>query len=105
MIDHVNLWFHEHRNMRGVGKVVPHMILKSGFVISVQASEAHYCTPRDNEGPYLAVEMMFLSSTKIPATLKPYLASKDEWGVGALFFNVPTAFVNSWIEINGGLAE
>ena len=104
-MDYVNLHFHKHRNLHDIGKCVPHMILKSGFVISVQASEAHYCTPRSNEGPYLAVEMMFLKSTKIPAVLKPYLASKDEWGVGALFLNVPTAFVNSWIEINGGLAE
>ena len=104
-MDYVNLHFHKHRNLKADGKCVPHMILKSGFVISVQASEAHYCTPRSNEGPYLAVEMMFLKSTKIPAVLKPYLASKDEWGVGALFLNVPTAFVNSWIEINGGLAE
>ena len=104
-MDYVNLHFHKHRNLKEIGKVVPHIICKSGFVLSVQASDAHYCTPRGNEGPYLAVEMMFLKSTKIPQVFKPFAASPDEWGVGALFFNVPVAFVNDWIAINGGFAD
>ncbi len=33
-----------------------------GTTLSVQASEYHYCTPRDNKGPYTAVEVWCVSS-------------------------------------------
>ena len=37
------------------GEIMSHVMkqlkLKNGAV-SIQASEYHYCTPRDNEGPY-----------------------------------------------------
>ena len=35
-----------------------------GTTLSVQASEYHYCSPRDNEGPYTAVEV-WLASTPV----------------------------------------
>lgn len=28
-----------------------------GFTVSIQASEMHYCDPRDNKGPYVSVEL------------------------------------------------
>jgi hypothetical protein len=37
----------------------PSMVLKDGTVLSVQASETHYCEPRENDGPYTAVEIGF----------------------------------------------
>ena len=33
-----------------------------GTTLSVQASKYHYCTPRDNQGPYTAVEVWCVSS-------------------------------------------
>lgn len=33
-----------------------------GTTLSVQASGGHYCTPRDNQGPYTAVEVWCVSS-------------------------------------------
>lgn len=33
-----------------------------GTTLSVQASEYHYCTPRDNKGPYTHVEVWCVSS-------------------------------------------
>ena len=33
-----------------------------GTTLSVQASEYHYCTPRDNQGPYTTVEVWCVSS-------------------------------------------
>ena len=33
-----------------------------GTTLSVQASKHHYCTPRDNKGPYTTVEVWCVSS-------------------------------------------
>ena len=33
-----------------------------GTTLSVQASGGHYCTPRDNQGPYTTVEVWCVSS-------------------------------------------
>ena len=33
-----------------------------GTTLSVQASKYHYCTPRDNQGPYTTVEVWCASS-------------------------------------------
>ena len=33
-----------------------------GTTLSVQASEGHYCTPRNNKGPYKKVEVWCVSS-------------------------------------------
>lgn len=36
---------------------VPEVVCKDGTTLSVQASETHYCTPRENKGPYTEVEV------------------------------------------------
>lgn len=33
------------------------IVCASGAILSVQASETHYCTPKANEGPYVSVEV------------------------------------------------
>ena len=37
--------------------VAPTVVCKDGSELSVQASWGHYCTPRDNFGPYTHVEV------------------------------------------------
>jgi hypothetical protein len=37
----------------------PSMVLEDGTILSVQASENHYCEPRENDGPYTMVEIGF----------------------------------------------
>ena len=37
--------------------VIPKIVCKDGFAVSVQASEGHYATPRNNEGPWCEVEL------------------------------------------------
>lgn len=39
----------------------PRIVCSDGFIISVQASYFHYCTPRNNSGPYSHVELGFPS--------------------------------------------
>ena len=46
-------------------KVLHQIETNDGFKISVQASEFHYCTPRDNDGPYDSVEAAFPSDDDI----------------------------------------
>ena len=41
---------------------IPEIVCKDGTTLSVQASEFHYCTPRDNKGPYTHVEIGFPST-------------------------------------------
>ena len=36
----------------------PEMVCADGFKMSVQASGGHYCSPRENYGPYTAVEVL-----------------------------------------------
>lgn len=40
---------------------VPVIVCQDGFCISMQASKWHYCAPRDNEGPWVKVELGFPS--------------------------------------------
>ena len=37
--------------------VVDRIVCADGHTLSVQASETHYCTPRDNRGPWTHVEV------------------------------------------------
>jgi hypothetical protein len=35
---------------------------KDGATLSIQASKSHYCTPRDNKGPYSSIEVGFIQN-------------------------------------------
>lgn len=73
-----------------------------GTTLSVQASSSHYCTPRDNDGPYTHVEVW-----NIYATCAPYFP--DNWsekyggGDGEPFGYVPVEEVAAFISAHGGL--
>ena len=64
-----------------------------GTTLSVQASEYHYCGPRDNEGPYTAVEVWCASA---PVTEFEY--SDDEPSA-----YVPIEDVVRFIDNHGGM--
>ena len=60
---------------------------KDGFTMSVQASSDHACTPRDNTGPYAAVEIGY------PSELEPLLMPFRD--APQLYTSIePTLFVN-----------
>jgi hypothetical protein len=42
---------------------IPRLQFNNGSSLSVQASEYHYCSPKDNTGPYSAVEVGFPEGT------------------------------------------
>jgi hypothetical protein len=73
-----------------------------GTTLSVQASSCHCCAPRDDDGPYTAVEVGF-PSVAIESFL-PYIEGND----------APTDSVYGWVPIyvvaqaildHGGFAE
>ena len=76
----------------------------SGLSMSVQASETHYCTPRDDNGPYYSVEIGF------PSMPLPEL---NEWADGPIkedgrcdvYGYVPVPELLKVIEANGGIVE
>jgi hypothetical protein len=40
---------------------VPHITCRDGTIISIQAGDAAYCTPRNNQGPWTHVEVMMIN--------------------------------------------
>ena len=66
-----------------------------GTTLSVQASEYHYCTPRENEGPYTHVEVWMSSA---PVTEFDY----DEEEPSAY---VPIEDVVRFIDNHGGMVN
>lgn len=82
--------------------VAPPMFFKRGNAsISVQASSGHYCSPKDNKGPYTMVEVLVPSPRfKVPKSFgKP---RKFEDGA-RLYSFVPVSAVNAEIARRGGL--
>ena len=74
------------------------IVCKSGLVMSIQASEYHYCSPRNNKGPYSTVEIGYPS--RFVADLIPFAEDKDN---PTVYGNVPVEVVESIIAANGGI--
>lgn len=73
-----------------------------GTTLSVQASGTHFCTPRDNDGPYTHVEVW-----NVYATCTPYFP--DHWsekygdGEDGPLGYVPVEEIATFISAHGGL--
>ena len=78
--------------------VMKKLNLKHGHV-SIQASEYHYCTPRDNEGPYSTWEVGF-PSDECPQEAVALLEEYSD-GSGVYGF-VPTSVVAAFVRACGG---
>lgn len=78
----------------------------NGPSISVQASKNHYCTPRDNFGPYVNVEVGYpLDIDKMPDSWKYYAEAGEEVDVSNIYAYIPIELVAEFIEANGGIKE
>lgn len=75
--------------------LAPSVVCSDGTTVSVQASEAHYCTPRSDEGPYTHVEVWMASA---PVTEFDY----DEEEPSAY---VPIEDVVRFIDNHGGMVN
>lgn len=73
-----------------------------GFEVSVQASSTHYCTPRNNEGPYTHFELGFPSQED--SLIQPY-AEDPSKPTDTVYSQVPRHTVVMLINKHGGLAQ
>ena len=82
------------------------IICKDGTKLSIQASMFHYCSPRNDTGPYLKVEVGFITDKNgepvtPPKTWKEYADGEfpnDVYGY------VPTDMVEKFIKSHGGIS-
>lgn len=75
---------------------------KSGFGMSVQASETSYCTPRDNTGPYTHVEIGFPNAAE--EMIIGFAEDSDD-PTGTVYGWVPVGIVKALIIKHGGIEE
>lgn len=100
------------------------IVCKDGTTLSVQASDGHYCSPRNNRGPWTAVEVGF-PSVKPPDSWQQYAEEwtrKQDWfsfvipflgkkiaisryvdnSTGTVYAWIPVQLVRDFIYIHGG---
>jgi len=98
----INHYLYENRNQNTQADFLPlvkPVTCKSGLTLSVQASASHYCSPRDNIGPWSEVEVGF-PSQKVDALL-PYAEDASD-PCDTVYAYVPIEVVEYVIESNGG---
>lgn len=84
-------------------KPLPRIICSDGSAVSVQASEYHYCTPRNNEGPYTHVEAGYPQG-KVPVSWKKYAEDKEDLNA-TVYPYMPIYLVEKYINLHGGLVQ
>ncbi|MGB9848855.1 MAG: hypothetical protein ACPLSY_03375 [Moorellaceae bacterium] len=77
---------------------MPAIVCADGFRLSVQASKHHYCTPRDDYGPWTEVEVGYPSQEE--PLLFPY--AEDPGRPSEVFAYVPIEVVRRVIKKHGG---
>jgi len=86
------------------------IVCPDGFSLSVQASSAHYCTPREDGHPlwhYRELEVGYpLNGQGERVTMPPswhqYADEPAAGGDSGVFHHVPRAQVHAWLAVHGG---
>lgn len=81
---------------------VPPVECADGFKMSVQASAFHYCSPRDSNGPWCAVEVGFPSERV--EQFMPFIDGGDSDPTDTVYGYVPLSTVAEVIAAHGGFA-
>lgn len=81
---------------------IPPVLCRDGFKVSVQASESHYCYPRNSTGPWQEFELGFPSSAD---PLIAEFAEDPENPTETVYPYVPGSVVEQLIEEHGGTAN
>ena len=82
--------------------VLPQVTCADGFRVSVQASEYHYCTPRETTSRYSSVEVGFPSERPEPWDKWSEYAEAVESPTDTVYGCVPAALVRDLIASHGG---
>lgn len=90
--------------MKALKDIDPAVRCKDGTSLSVQGSHMHYCTPRDDDGPYTEMEVGFITSPN-----GQRLAPPDTWREYAdgdfpstVYGYVPVELIEAFIADHGG---
>ena len=76
------------------------VICDDGARLSVQANRTFWCVPRNDVGPYSAVEALVPStSPEPPESWAPY----REPGIDGIYAKLPVALVWDYIDAHGGM--
>ena len=70
-----------------VPRIIPKIVCNDGFEVSVQVGASHYCTPRENHGPWTHVELGF--PNMVDDSLLEYAEMPD----------IPTETVYGWVPV------
>lgn len=90
-------------NGRTIEDIRPRMKLSDGFEVSVQASESHYCSPRDNGiDRYDEVELGFPNAEE---SLIMNYAEEPDRPLDTVYGYVPVEIVDEMIEKHGGIVN
>lgn len=86
--------------------IKPRVFCNDGTSLSIQASRGHYCQPREDEGPYWAMEVGFIKDANGNELTPP--ESWAEYADGPKFPNdvygyVPVEMIDAFIADHGGL--
>jgi len=84
---------------RGFDGPVPPVVCADGFTMSVQASRAHMCMPRDDVGPWRSVEVGF--PNRVEPLLLSYAEVQGNW-TETVYPRVPIEVVAAVVEVHGG---
>jgi len=82
-------------------KTLPHIQCSDGFTMSVQAGRGLHCSPRNNDGPWTAVEVGFPSAK---SDLLMDYAEDSEKPTDTVYGYVPITTVARVILEHGGFA-
>ena len=86
--------------------IAPHITCADGTRLSVQAGQYLYCTPRQNRGPYTAVEVGYPTAVP-PESWAEYFDGKwtPEAACHSVYAYIPVEMVREFILAHGGEKE
>ena len=75
---------------------------KDGFSVSIQAGKSKYCCPRDNDGPYIEVELGFPNMEE--PLIMPWAEDRTA-PTDTVYGYVPSTVVLEMLLKHGGMVE
>ena len=81
-------------------KMYKQVTCQDGFSISIQAGSGKYCSPRNDEGPYIEVELGFPNRKEL--LIHSYAEDRDD-PTGTVYGYVPSTIVLEMLLKHGGM--
>jgi hypothetical protein len=90
--------------LRPYRPLMPRILCRDGVTLSVQVGRSHYCSPRDDDGPYSKVEVGFISDNNgLPVTPpETWRGYADGEFPSSVYGYVPVDLVLEFIKFHGG---